>query len=151
MIISTREYLNLIKKGTPESLAQFHKEVERIDGLILGAVPQYGTDPVQTGVGASVPERYTEALAKIREKYNTQIRLYEQERARCLLNIQHLPTQDQSQALYLYIIEDKSWEQISVERHTTFEAAKALCLRAIDSYERLYGSEQEISDLIYRA
>jgi hypothetical protein len=135
----------------PESLSQFHKEVERIDGLILGAVPQYGTDPVQTGVGASVPERYTEALAKIREKYDTQIRLYEQERARCLLNIQHLPTQDQSQAIYLYVIEDKSWEQISVERHTTFEAAKALCLRAIDSYERLYGSEQEISDLIYRA
>lgn len=151
MIISVREYLHLIKRGMPESMKQFNKEVERINGLILGAVPQYGADPVQTGVGASVPERYTEALDKIRKKYNEQLRCYEEERARCLLNIQHLPTQDQSQAIYLYVIEDKSWEQISVERHTTFEAAKALCLRAIDSYERLYGSEQEISDLIYRA
>ena len=151
MIITTKEYLHLIKRGTPESLAQFHKEVERIDGLILGAVPQYGSDPVQTGVGTSVPERYTEALAKIREKYNTLIRLYEEERARCLLNIQHLPTQDQINALYLYIIEDKSWERISIERHTTFEAARALCLRGIDAYGRLYGYEQEIDDRIYRA
>lgn len=151
MIISTKEYLSLIKRGTPESLAQFTKEVERIDGLILGAVPQYGSDPVQTGVGASVPERYAEALAKIREKYNTQIRLYEQERARCLLNIQHLPTRDQSQAVYLYVIEDKSWEEISVSRHTTFDAAKALVLRGFESYEKLYGYEQIIDDRIYRA
>lgn len=151
MIISTREYLHLIKRGTPESLAQFNKEVERIDGLILGAVPQYGTDPIQTGLGTSVPERYTEALEKIREKYNTQIRLYEEERARCLLNIQHLPTRDQSQGVYLYVIEDKSWEQISIERCTTFEAARALVLRGFESYEHLYGYEQEISDLIYRA
>lgn len=151
MIISTREYLNLIKKGTPESLAQFNKEVERIEGLILGAVPQYGVDPIQIGKATSVPERYTEALAKIREKYDTQIRLYEEERARCLLNIQHLPTRDQSQAVYLYVIEDMSWEKISLERHTTFEAARALCLRGFDSYEHLYGHEVEIDDRIYRA
>ena len=56
MIISVREYLHLIKRGMPESLAQFNKEVERIDGLILGAVPQYGADAIQTGTGASVPD-----------------------------------------------------------------------------------------------
>lgn len=151
MIISTREYLSLIKRGCPESLGQFNKEVERLDGLILGAVPQYGSDAVQSSMGASVPERYAEALAKIREKYNTQIRLYEEERARCLFNIQHLPTRDQSQAVYLYVINDMSWEQISIERCTTFEAARALVLRGFESYEKLYGSEQEISDLIYRA
>ena len=151
MIISTREYLNLIKKGTPESLKQFYKEVERIDGLILGAVPQYGSDPVQTGVGTSVPERYAEALSKIRDKYNTQIRLYEEERARCLMNIQHLPTRDQSQAVFHYVIEDQSWEQIAIARHTTFEAARALCHRGFESYEQLYGYEIEIDDRIYRA
>lgn len=151
MIISTREYLSLVKRGMPESLGQFYKEVERIDGLILGAVPQYGSDAVQSSIGASVPERYAEALAKIREKYDNQIRLYEEERARCLMNIQHLPTRDQSQAVYLYVIEDKSWEQISVERYTTFEAARALVLRGFESYEKLFGYEQEISDLIYRA
>ena len=68
MIISCREYLSLIKRGTPESLKEFSKEVERIDGLILGAVPQYGVDPVQGGSSSSVPERYAEALAKIRDK-----------------------------------------------------------------------------------
>lgn len=151
MIISTREYLSLIKRGTPESLGEFYKEVERLDGLILGAVPQYGSDAVQTGVGASVPERYAEALSKIRDKYNTQIRLYEEERARCLFNIQHLPTRDQSQAVYLYVINDMSWEQISIERCTTFEAARALVLRGYESYETLYGPEQEIDDRIYRA
>ena len=151
MIISTREYLSLIKRGTPESLKEFSKEVERIDGLILGAVPQYGVDPVQGGSSSSVPERYAEALAKIRDKYNTQIRLYEEERARCLINIQHLPTRDQSQAVYLYVIEDMSWEQISVKRCTTFEAARALVLRGYESYEHLYGYEQEIDPRIYRA
>ena len=151
MIISTRDYLSLIKRGTPESLKQFNAEIERIDGLILGAVPQYGSDPVQTGVGASVPERYAEALEKIREKYNTQIRLYEEERARCLINIQHLPTGNQSQAVYLYVIENKSWEQIAIERCTTFEAARALVLRGFESYEQLYGYEVEIDDRIYRA
>ena len=151
MIISTREYLSLVKRGMPESLGQFYKEVERIDGLILGAVPQYGSDAVQSSIGASVPERYAEALEKIREKYNTQIRLYEEERARCLINIQHLPTRDQSQAVYLYVIEDKSWEQISIERYTTFEAARALVLRGYESYEKLYGAETEIDDRIYRA
>lgn len=151
MIISTREYLSLIKRGTPESLAQFSKEVERLDGLILGAVPHYGSDAVQHSLGASVPERYTEALEKIREKYDNQIRLYEQERARCLMNIQHLPTANQSQAVYLYVIENKSWEEIAIARNTTFEAARALVLRGFESYEQLYGYEQEISDLIYRA
>ena len=151
MIISTREYLHLIKRGTPESLAQFSKEVERLDGLILGAVPQYGSDAVQHSLGASVPERYTEALEKIREKYNEQIRLYEEERARCLLNIQHLPTANQSQAVYLYVIEDKSWEKIAIARNTTFEAARALVLRGFESYEELYGSYQEIDPRIYRA
>lgn len=151
MIICTREYLSLIKRGTPESLAQFSKEVERLDGLILGVVPQYGTDRIQSGLGASVPERYAEALAKLREKYNTQIRLYEEERARCLMNIQHLPTRDQSQAVFMYVIEDKSWEQISVDRCTTFEAARALVLRGFESYEKIYGSEQEIDDRIYRS
>lgn len=151
MIISTRDYLSLIKRGTPESLAQFNKEVERIDGLILGAVPQYGADPIQTSLGASVPERYAEALAEIRDKYDTQIRLYEQERARCLMNIQHLPTRDQSQAVYLYVIEDKSWEKIAIERSTTFEAARALVLRGFQSYIELYGAEVEIDPRIYRA
>ena len=140
-----------MKRGFPESMKQFNAEIERIDGLILGAVPQYGSDVVQTGVGASVPERYAEALEKIREKYNTQIRLYEQERARCLMNIQHLPTGNQSQAVYLYVIENKSWEEIAIARYTTFEAARALVLRGFESYEQLYGYEQEISDLIYRA
>lgn len=151
MIISVREYLHLVKRGTPESLAQFNKEVERIDGLILGAVPQYGSDAIQTGIGASVPERYVEALEKIRNKYNEQIKCYEQERSRCLMNIQHLPTRDQSQAVYLYVIEDKSWEKIAIERNTTFEAARALVLRGFDSYERMYGSEIEIDPRIYRA
>ena len=151
MIISTREYLSLIKRGTPESLAQFNKEVERLDGLILSGVPKYGVDPVDSGMGPSKPEQYVEALERIREKYNTQVRLYEEERSRCLMNIQHLPTRDQSQAVYLYIIEDKTWEQISVERNTTFEAARALCLRGFESYEKLYGTYTEIDDRIYRA
>lgn len=151
MIISTREYLSLVKRGMPESLGQFYKEVERLDGLILGAVPQYGSDAVQSSIGASVPERYAEALAKIRDKYNTQIRLYEEERARCLINIQHLPTRDQSQAVYLYVIEDMSWEQISIKRFTTFEAARALVLRGFESYEKIFGTETEIDDRIYRA
>lgn len=151
MIISTREYLSLIKRGTPESLKEYSKEIERLDGLILGAVPQYGSDVIQSGRGASVPERYTEALEKIREKYNTQIRLYEEERARCLFNIQHLPTGNQSQAVYLYVIEDLPWEKIAVMRYTTFEAARALCLRGFESYEKLYGREVEIDDRIYRA
>lgn len=151
MIISTRDYLSLIKRGTPESLAQFNKEVERLDGLILGAVPKYGDDPVQTGVGTSVPERYAEALEKIREKYNTLIRLYEEERARCLINIQHLPTANQSQAVYLYVIENKNWEEIAVIRSVCFEAARALVLRGFESYEQIYGYEQEIDPRIYRA
>lgn len=151
MIISVREYLHLIKRGMPESLAQFNKEVERIDGLILGAVPQYGSDAIQTGTGASVPEKYVEALEKIRNKYNEQLKLYEEERSRCLMNIQHLPTRDQSQAVYAYIMENKSWEKIAIERHTTFEAARALVLRGFDSYERMYGSEIEIDDRIYRS
>lgn len=151
MIISTREYLHLIKRGTPESLAQFSKEVERLDGLILGAVPQYGSDAVQHSLGASVPERYAEALEKIRDKYDNQIRLYEEERARCLMNIQHLPTANQSQAVYLYVIEDKSWEKIAIARNTTFEAARALVLRGFESFEELYGSYQEIDDRIYRS
>lgn len=151
MIISTREYLSLIKRGCPESLSQFSKEVERLDGLILGAVPQYGSDAVQNSMGASVPERYAEALAKLREKYNTQIRLYEEERAKCFMHIQHLPTRDQIQAVYMYVIDDLSWEQISIKRCTTFEAARALVLRGYESYESLYGSEQEIDDRIYRA
>lgn len=151
MIISTRDYLSLIKRGTPESLAQFSKEVERLDGLILGAVPQYGSDAVQSSMSASVPERYAEALAKIREKYDTQIRLYEEERARCLMNIQHLPTRDQSQAVYLYVMEDQSWEKIAIARCTTFEAARALVLRGYESYETLYGYEVEIDPRIYRA
>lgn len=151
MIISTRDYLSLIKRGTPESLKEYSKEVERLEGLILGAVPQYGADAIQAGKSASVPERYAEALEKIRDKYDEQIRLYEEERARCLMNIQHLPTGNQSQAVYLYVIENLSWEKIACERCTTFEAARALVLRGFDSYEQLYGYEQEISDLIYRA
>jgi len=151
MIISTREYLSLIKRGTPESLKEYSKEVERLDGLILGAVPNYESDPIQAGRSASVPERYAEALEKIRDKYNEQIRLYEEERARCLMNIQHLPTDNQSQAVYLYVIEDMSWEKIACERCTTFEAARALVLRGFESYEKLYGYEQEIDDRIYRA
>lgn len=151
MIISTREYLSLIKRGTPESLAQYYKEIERIEGLILSGVPKYDADPIDCSMGPSKPEQYVEALEKIREKYNTQVRLYEEERSRCLMNIQHLPTRDQSQAVYLYIIEDKTWEQISVERNTTFEAARALCLRGFESYEKLYGTEQEIDPRIYRA
>lgn len=151
MIISTREYLSLIKRGTPESLNQYQKEVERIDGLILGAVPNYGADKVQSDSGTSVPERYAEALAKIREKYNTQIRLYEEERARCVERIQHLHTAAQSQAVFMYVIENKSWEQIACARYTTFEAARALVLRGFEVYEELYGPEQEIDDRIYRA
>lgn len=151
MIISVREYLHLIKRGTPESLAQYQKEIERLDGLMLGGVRNYDAEGIDSGVGTSKPEQYVEALEKIRDKYNTQMRLYEQERSRCLMNIQHLPTRDQSQAVYLYVIEDKSWEKIAIERHTTFEAARALCLRGFDSYERMYGSEIEIDPRIYRS
>ena len=151
MIISVREYLHLIKRGFPESLVQFNKEVERIDGLMLGGVRNYDAEGIDAGVGTSKPEQYVEALEKIREKYNTQLKLYEQERSRCLMNIQHLPTRDQSQAVYAYIMEDKSWEKIAIERNTTFEAARALCLRGFESYEKLYGSEIEIDDRIYRA
>lgn len=151
MIISTREYLNLIKRGTPESIAQYQKEIERIEGLLLGGIRNYDAENIEATTGASKPEQYVEALEKIRDKYNSQMRLYEEERSRCLMNIQHLPTRDQSHAVYLYVIEDKSWEQISVERSTTFEAARALCLRGFDSYEKMYGSEIEIDPRIYRA
>lgn len=151
MHISTREYLSLIKRGTPESLAQYQKEIERLDGLMLGGVRNYDAEGIDASVGTSKPEQYVEALEKIRDKYNTQMRLYEEERSRCLMNIQHLPTRDQSQAVYAYIMEDKSWEKIAIERNTTFEAARALVLRGFDSYERMYGSEIEIDDRIYRA
>lgn len=151
MKISTREYLSLIKRGTPESLAQYNKEVERLDGLMLGAVPRYDADPVQGGSSLSVPERYVEALEKIRNKYDTLIRLYEEERARCVERIQHLHTAAQSQAVFMYVIENKSWEQIACTRYTTFEAARALVLRGFEVYEELYGPEQDIDERIYRA
>lgn len=151
MLISTREYLNLIKRGTPESITQYQKEIERIEGLMLGGVRNYDAETIDASGGTSKPEQYVEALERIRDKYNSQMRLYEEERSRCLMNIQHLPTRDQSHAVYLYVIEDKSWEQISVERSTTFEAARALCLRGFESYEKMYGSEIEIDDRIYRA
>lgn len=151
MVISTRQYLSLVKRGTPESLGQFNKEVERIESLILGAVPQYGSDQVQSDSITKIPQRYAEALDKIREKYNHQIRLYEEERAKCLMQIQHLPTRDQSQAVYLYVIEDQSWEQIAITRNTTFEAARALVLRGYQSYEEIYGKEQYIDDCLARA
>lgn len=151
MKITTREYLSLIKRGTPESIAQYQKEIERLDGLMLSGVRNYDSEGIDAGAGSSKPEQYVEALEKIRDKYNTQMRLYEEERSRCLMNIQHLPTRDQSQAVYLYVIEDKSWEKIAIERHTTFEAARALCLRGFDSYERMYGYEIEIDPRIYRA
>lgn len=151
MIISVREYLHLVKSGLSESIKQYQKEVERIEGLLLGGVRNYDAENIEATTGTSKPEQYVEALEKIREKYNTQMRLYEEERSRCLMNIQHLPTRDQSQAVYLYVIEDKSWEKIAIERNTTFEAARALCLRGFDSYEKLYGSEIEIDPRIYRA
>jgi len=151
MIISTKEYLHLIKRGTPESLAQYHREIERLDGLMLNGVPNYESEYIDRSMGPSKPEQYVEALEKIREKYNTQIRLYEEERARCLMNIQHLPTANQSQAVYLYVIENKNWEQIAVIRSVCFEAARALVLRGFESYEKLYGAYQEIDDRVYRA
>lgn len=151
MIISTREYLHLVRRGIPETLSEYTREIERLDGLILSAVPNYEADPVQSSYKLSKPEQYVEALEKIRNKYENLTTLYEQERARCTRNIQHLPTPDQSQVAYLYIIMGESWEKISVTRHTTFEAVRALMVRAYASYEQLYGYEQEISDLIYRA
>lgn len=151
MVITTREYLSLIKRGTPESLAQYQKEIERLEGIMLTGVRNYDSEGIDASAGTSKPEQYVEALEKIRDKYNSQMRLYEEERSRCLMNIQHLPTRDQSQAVYLYVIEDKSWEKIAIERNTTFEAARALCLRGFDSYERMYGSEIEIDDRIYRS
>lgn len=134
MIISTREYLSFIKRGTNESLEQYKKEMSRIDGLIKEHPNVVLLD----------------ALTKIRRRYEGQVQLYEEERARCLMNIQHLPTRDQSQAVYMYVMEDNSWEQISVDRCTTFEAARSLVLRGFLSYEKLYGSKQEIDERIFR-
>ena len=151
MLISTREYLSLIKRGTPESLAQYQKEIERLEGLLLGGVRNYDSEGLDGGKGSSKPEQYVEALEKIRDKYNTQMRLYEEERSRCLMNIQHLKSQNQSQALYLYVICNMSWEKIAIERSVCFEAARSLCLRGFESYEKLYGAYQEIDDRIYRA
>ena len=41
MIISVREYLHLVRRGIPETMAEYSKEIERLDGLILSAVPNY--------------------------------------------------------------------------------------------------------------
>ena len=151
MIISVREYLHLIRRGIPETITEYSREIERLDGLILSAVPNYEADPIQNSTKLSKPEQYAEALEKIRKKYEGLITLYEEERARCTENIQHLPTPDQSQVAYLYIIMGESWEKIACSRHTTFEAVRGLMVRAYASYEALYGSDIEIDDRIYRA
>ena len=151
MIISVREYLHLVRRGIPETMAEYSKEIERLDGLILSAVPNYEADPIQNSNSISKPEQYVEALEKIRNKYDTLALLYEKERARCVENIQHLPTPEQSQVAYLYIITGESWEKIACIRHTTFEAVRNLMVRAYSSYEHIYGSEIEIDDRLYRA
>lgn len=135
MIISTREYLGLIKRGTTESIEQYKKEIERLNNLLYG--PCRGIEMKE--------------LDKIKSAYAYQVALYEKERAKCMINIQHLPTRNQSSAVYMYVMADKSWEQISIDRCTTFEAARSLVLRGFESYERLYGANQEIDERIYRA
>lgn len=151
MIISVREYLHLIRRGIPETIAEYSREIERLDGLILSAVPNYEAEPIQNSTKLSKPEQYVEALDRIRTKYDNLITLYEEERFKCTRNIQHLPTPDQSQVAYLYIIAGESWEKIACTRCTTFEAVRGLMVRAYTSYEALYGSDIEIDDRIYRA
>lgn len=148
MKISTREFLYQIRRGIPEAVKRYQLEIERITGE-LGGATDYTKDSIQTSSDKlSEEERYTQAMINARAKYLNACAIYEELRSKAFANINNMKSTEMQKVVMLaYIMDQKSWEQIAVDKGMSFESIHNIYYRALEKYFEQYGEETEIETL----
>ena len=115
--MTAKEYLTQVRK-LRILIEQRQKELDRLADQKLGAVSgiDYGKIPVQGGrrVGASFEQAAVQCL-DLREEIDGLIRDYTHLRHKIIGQIQQLDRPEYLQVLYKRYVEEKHWEEISVE------------------------------------
>lgn len=141
-ILPTEEYLKRIRRFLPDAIKRYEQEVEAIEVAYASAgAMDYSVDKLSGGSPEPAPAKYAAQMESLRKRHLDKIFAYQEARAEVVDNINNMKEPGQAETLYKYIILNKSWEQIAVERHVTYEAIRNQYCRGIEAYIEQYGPE----------
>ena len=148
-MIPQKELLFFVRLGLPDIIKMLKSEEERILNLTNPAIINYDGLNIQNSNISRKPRQYAEEMDRIRRSYvDLRIR-YEEIRAQVLQNILKIRMPTQREVMYGYVIEGKTWEDISDERSVCLEAVRGAYVRALHSYIEMFDNEAEIDSDLY--
>jgi hypothetical protein len=141
-ILPTEEYLKRIRNFLPEAIKRYEQEVESIEAAYASAgAMDYSVEKLSGGNPEPAPMKYAAQMELLRKKHLDKIYAYQEARAEVVDNINKMKEPGQAETLYKYIILNKTWEEIAVDKWVTYEAVRNQYYRGIESYIEQFGPE----------